>query len=764
MSADRGNNPVKSIFDFVTNTVQRTTDEERISGLIQQGQKLSNSDKLRWLQIKDPKLYNKIKLQDKLNLNNNKPKQLVQTKARIIDKFGVDITDKNRTEYQSTLVGTGDRAEYYKHPEEIRDYSTPENINNFNGFVPLPYKYLGPGNSLTRGEPYNQIDAHAKEHDIAYDSAKTQEDIRRADIKLLGEASNHIVEGISGRGSISDTVGSALAGLGIGAKYLLEKQTGVLYPKNLPNETTTQSSSTQQSSTPMDVDNNRRRRPSLSLGPPAQRRRENEPDQSNQPPEAGEVHDVNNAPQPEPNQIQAEMALTGTGKEQASGGASSDGQRKYAIEKPISLFDAKINVYKKSHKFMTFGIASVIISPPPVTNPYTFLTTYLAEVPWHIPALYLNQSEYDLLSDGAHVLEVSVEVYYRGSTIQFKTAETTSTLATLNQINDIGVAHGLNRSGQGSNVNYATFGTGETAMVPLSVIQPIYGPVNNYRGMVRDYYGANQTDITNFTADVPKHQVGRQTFLYNYWALSLTGNATPALPNNLQTGGWPLLTDKIQQMDGKTVVNTCVAKSTYKPKQAPLKQPLRTIGHGLPNPALGTTISVPNNGRLINSQNAQITTPVIPDSAGQKLNVVSLNTGFSNDPAADPNFDIYMPIEKSQITRTGYWGQADCHIQPSLHIGVQPVPALSTISMIPAPTQFNNWTDTRAYWEVVATMVVKEQTPTAYPYAAAGNVPHGENVVFVPASQTPAVQTNPRLDGATFAGLYTTTHPGLPTV
>ena len=116
MSADRGNNPVKSIFDFVTNTVQRTTDEERISGLIQQGQKLSNSDKLRWLQIKDPKLYNKIKLQDKLNLNNNKPKQLVQTKARIIDKFGVDITDKNRTEYQSTLVATGDRAEYYKHP------------------------------------------------------------------------------------------------------------------------------------------------------------------------------------------------------------------------------------------------------------------------------------------------------------------------------------------------------------------------------------------------------------------------------------------------------------------------------------------------------------------------------------------------------------------------------------------------------------------------------------------------------------------------
>ena len=49
-----------------------------------------------------------------------------------------------------------------------------------------------------------------------------------------------------------------------------------------------------------------------------------------------------------PTDLQTEMGLTGTGKEQASGGASSDGKPPYFIEKPLSVFDAKINIYRKS--------------------------------------------------------------------------------------------------------------------------------------------------------------------------------------------------------------------------------------------------------------------------------------------------------------------------------------------------------------------------------------------------------------------------------
>lgn len=99
------------------------------------------------------------------------------------------------------------------------------------GFVPPPYKYLGPGNSLNRGPPYNLIDGAAQEHDNEYDKAKTKEDVYKSDRKFLSSVGNHLVEGIAGQSSFSEVAGAVIGGVGIGAKHLLEKSTGqVLYP------------------------------------------------------------------------------------------------------------------------------------------------------------------------------------------------------------------------------------------------------------------------------------------------------------------------------------------------------------------------------------------------------------------------------------------------------------------------------------------------------------------------------------------------------
>nr|QVW56792.1 MAG: structural protein VP1 [Phylloscopus inornatus ambidensovirus] len=99
------------------------------------------------------------------------------------------------------------------------------------GFVPPPFKYLGPGNSLDSGIPYNDIDADAKIHDTQYSVAETKEDVYKSDSEFLTRSGDHIIEGISGKGSISDTIGAALGGIGIGAKHLLEKATGsIQYP------------------------------------------------------------------------------------------------------------------------------------------------------------------------------------------------------------------------------------------------------------------------------------------------------------------------------------------------------------------------------------------------------------------------------------------------------------------------------------------------------------------------------------------------------
>ena len=90
------------------------------------------------------------------------------------------------------------------------------------GLVPPPFKYLGPGNSLNKGEPYNEVDADALEHDIAYNTAGNKENIFNADKKFLNKVGDHLAEGIQGSGSISNSIGAALGGVGIGAKHAVE--------------------------------------------------------------------------------------------------------------------------------------------------------------------------------------------------------------------------------------------------------------------------------------------------------------------------------------------------------------------------------------------------------------------------------------------------------------------------------------------------------------------------------------------------------------
>ena len=639
----------------------------------------------------------------------------------------------------------------------------------------LPFSsYEGPGNSVNNGPPRGVADAVAQIHDAEYFDTQYRyehEDINKAEAEE--EVNNEDKQAIKSFNK-GNSFGHVLGHDGLTFKHWAEKLVGHQYPgfvdrpdlleqyndgtlqhehlKELLDEASqsfktyqTDQMSLKRSGAQVSQSSNKLSRTGGSSLVNAQASADSTST-------AGASNNTNVAS----SDSLLNMPLTGTGAETASGGASSDGQMKHVIPRPFSTFGDRVNVYTKCHKFMTFGLAPAIIVPV-ASSGASWLTSYLAEIPWHIPALYLNQSEYNLLNEGVHVVGLELEVVYRGSTIQFETASSATGLATLNQINDVAVANGLNRSGQGSNVSYSGFSASEP-MIPTSIKKPVYGPLTGvYRGMVRDFYGSNQTETT-FVGDIPKHQIGRQCFLYNYWAQSLIGPATPAQPNTIQSGGWPSLAGKIEQMDGKTVVNTCVMKSSYTPKMAPLKTPLRTLSHGLPTTSNGNGLAINVNAHISQLRTATLTAAAgaIP-SDGMQLGITetALTTGTANQ----VTYNIYTPIEKSQFARTGPWSDFDAHIQPSVHIGVQPVPALTTAALLAEDGVFNNWTDTRSYWEVTAKMYTKEGRPTEYPYANAPNVPIGDNIFM--SNARPAVNDNPRDDGATFAGLYTGASSGL---
>lgn len=88
-------------------------------------------------------------------------------------------------------------------------------------------KYMGPGNSLVRGKPDDRVDAIAREHDIAYEQAKTQDDIKAADRRMIDQL---IQLDPSGYEYAKKLIGQG----GIEFKSWFESKFGVMYPKGLP--------------------------------------------------------------------------------------------------------------------------------------------------------------------------------------------------------------------------------------------------------------------------------------------------------------------------------------------------------------------------------------------------------------------------------------------------------------------------------------------------------------------------------------------------
>lgn len=712
--------------------------------------------------------------------------------------------------YKNRKPATLQNVSKYQHKplDEQLGHSVSEGeVSAFNrdtenrGFV-LPFdKYIGPGNSVNRGDPESEADAIAQEHDLRYfdaqyryshgeiDKTTAEKEISDSDIKAINQFGQ------------SGTFASVLGHDGLQIKHLTEKLVGQQYPKfnketkdssisgKMPKQVKQQYKAQFERMSPAqqrtylnhpdmsymfdDISENptinrinqaatkegfkrpggiakpfidaKRNKPGTSTthnafkAHPAQATETSgtfaveEPTDITDPLKAQPTKFV----QPEISEATSsndiEMGLPGTG--QGTGG-SGDGNANnkmmvYEPERPLTLFGKKMSTYRKVHRFLTFGIAPVWINRDltiPTEN-QRYLTTALAEIPWEYPLLYMNQSEFDLLPVGSYVKEVRVRVVHRGNRIAFETGEVATKLATLNQIQNIHVGFGLNKTGWGNNVTYTSFDA-TNPMKPTAVGAPTY---NTYD---ENFYGLSNANA-NFAVVIPTHQIGSQYPLTNYFSLI----------NAVQNfGGVPPLSENLQFMDGKTTINQEVASFKYNPKLAPIKVPLKHIRSGLP--LLTTNISpnaplvVHTNGCLENTFNASITGTQDATGAVQSNNQV-VNAIQNN--ITSGQFTLFDPIEKSQFMKQGPWGQyQNPSIQPSLHVGIQAIPSLSSQNIL---SPIVNYTDCQADWDVFCEMDIIEHTPTKLPYATQANVPAGEVIYRTQ-------QVFPETDACTYAGLY----------
>nr|QTE03940.1 MAG: VP2 [Tarsiger cyanurus ambidensovirus] len=400
-------------------------------------------------------------------------------------------------------------------------------------------------------------------------------------------------------------------------------------------------------------------------------------------------------------------SLPGTAMDQGGGGGGGDDGRstvrQVALPNPTLSIHPHVRHYRKVHRFLTYGLSYRVMMSNYAGDPATqvagadliILTTPLAMVPWDKPYLYLNPSEFNALPTGSHIGACRVTVIARNVRIAFPTNETASKLATLNQNKDVMYAIGLNKNVHAVDLQYTV-----KEMKPQTSKEYT---ANDEQLLANRFYGDK---ITKDSTNVPHHQVGLP--------IPLPWYAT--IPHMLRTGvdeGWPCLQAYYRDMDADTVVGKELCSVEYHPKMGHIKAPQAAIYQT--NKYKGSTVgfaqeyTIPRNGMKFIPQQTTVTV----DAEGQVASYTETNRTVKEEvPTA---FDWYLePIEKSQFMSQGIFGAGDTQAQDSLHIGIQPVQAI-TPGTGGTDQTIAQYTDCQAYFEVICEAEVNTSYPTPYP-------------------------------------------------
>lgn len=396
--------------------------------------------------------------------------------------------------------------------------------------------------------------------------------------------------------------------------------------------------------------------------------------------------------------------LPGTAMDQG-GGALEGGPRQEPLPHPRSLVHSHIRYFRKVHRILTYGIAynniNVIISviPPLQTN---YISTPLCQIPWDWVFWYLNDSEFALLPNGSSINKIKIDVLQRNVRVAFPTNATDTNLATLNQNKNIITAIGLNKSVDSRPVRYNSFELTQP-MIPNGLQ---LWALSHYQGLKDEMYGTSG----NLGSVVPRHQMGMPMQLPTYLALIYE---RPEAAGNPQDG-WECLQCHYKERDADSSSGNVILSHEYHPSVGLIKAPHKQVIRKL----RGTTISIPRGSHSLEPH----TTSTILNPNGTLTSTTEANTATNQTYTM---FDDTMQlVEKSQVLYEGIFQRNLPKVQESIHVGVQPTVALTTANLVNDQTN-NSFTDTQAYFEVIAECEVNTAYPTFRPLTLVSNVKDG---------------------------------------
>lgn len=393
--------------------------------------------------------------------------------------------------------------------------------------------------------------------------------------------------------------------------------------------------------------------------------------------------------------------LPGTAKDQGNGaGGLPDGDGQLMrLPSPFSKIHDSIRYFRKVHRFLTFGVAYHIIEKQVHGVDHRTITTPLALIPWEFPYLYLSPAEFSALPTGSSVNKVRVGVRVRNARIAFSTNSTETTTATLNQQRDVCYALGLNKELSIRNAKYTKFQDNER-MIPTDYT---FEDEDMHRELKNDLYGKKWagTPLT-----VPRHQMGIPTPLPVYAVLPY--HFTPYDP------GYPCLQEKVKYFDYDNAMGKDLQEVEYHPKCGLLTVPYPSLYQGFvqwqKDGTNETNVTIARQGGIQEMTQSKL----VLDADGQPQAYADDRKAQIGNKGIKPDqLDLTTTIEKSQYLRHGVYGNLEIKTQPSLHVAVQPIPAITTKAL--GGLSNSSFTDVQGYWEIVCDMEVNTKYPTPYP-------------------------------------------------
>lgn len=356
--------------------------------------------------------------------------------------------------------------------------------------------------------------------------------------------------------------------------------------------------------------------------------------------------------------------------------------------------------FKKTHLMYSYGFSYQLIKGTGTAALKTYVTSPLMYVPWDRIWFYMTKTDFSGLPPNTIATHCSVSVKpYRVRTA-FETGSSQSILATLNQNVFLCWADDLEDTG-GMNYSYGNI-TAAEPMKPTTMKSMTDAACDI---LIGNMYGQNNITMTQ----VPTSQFTLPTIAPFYYCFHTR--------NDVEVGGFQYQGDRIHKKDAVECFGETLVNRSYNFAFAPLS--IRSEGR-INLPILGCNKNVFGPEYLMVREKGW-------NSAGN-IQVIQNNAdaAFKMQPDNDvPTY--YRRMERSPYCSPKQGTETHKKTQPSLHVGVEPVPRFSPIAGTLTKDPIKSYTDVQILWEIQATLHTKSYWKPEYYHSAYVNM---DNQIF----------------------------------